>query len=321
MVTRVNKVSVIGAAGCVGSSIAFNIARQGLTDELMVADIRKNWLEHHAIDFYDAAVANDVDTCVKMGSYEDLSGSDVVVMAAGLPFDPGRRPPEGAPATRQRLLPESLEIVMEWAPAIARRCPQAVIVMVTNPADSLTYAAFLLGAGGERRRFIGYSLNDTIRFKIALAEAMHAAPSRLQATVIGEHGGTMVPLFSSVKLDGKPVDIDEAARTTVLERTGNYLPHMLRLGVPRTSGWLTGVGVARIVNAVLNDTEEVFPCCAVLDGEYGCRGTSLGVPAVLGEGGVKKIIEHPLTAAERELLEKSAESVQKSIDYIRSKVG
>jgi malate dehydrogenase len=316
-----NKVSVIGAAGCVGSSIAFNIARQGLADEIMVADIRRDWLEHHAIDFFDAAVANNVDTCVNMGSHEDLAGSDVVVMAAGLLFDPGRRLSEGSLTSRQRLLPESLKIVMEWAPAIERHCPQAVVVTVTNPADALNYASFLLGSGRERQRFIGYSLNDTIRFKIALAGAMSVAPSRLEAAVVGEHGGTMVPLFSSVRLDGHPVDLGESIREKVLERTSDYLPHMIRLRVPRTSGWLTGVGVARIVNAVLNDTGEVFPCCAIVDGEYGCRGTSIGVPVVLGEGGIKEIIEYTLTPEEKELLDRSAENLRQSIDYIKGQLG
>jgi malate dehydrogenase len=315
------KVSVVGAAGCVGSSIAFNIARQGLADEMMVADIRKNWLEHHAIDFFDAAVANNVDTCVNMGSYEDLAGSDVVVMAAGLPFDPARRLPEGSLTSRQRLLPESFKIIREWAPAIERHCPQAVVIMVTNPADTLNYASFLLGGGEERRRFIGYSLNDTIRFKIALAGAMRVAPSRLEAAVVGEHGGSMVPLFSSVRLDGKPVVLEEAVRAKVLERTNDYLPHMLRLKVPRTSGWLTGVGVARIVNAVLNDTGEVFPCCAVVDGEYGYRGISIGVPVVLGEGGVKQIVEYPLAPEEKELLDRSVENLREPVEYVLGQLG
>jgi malate dehydrogenase len=314
------KVSVIGAAGCVGSSIAFNIARQGLADEIMVADIRKDWLEHHAIDFYDAAVANNVDTCVNMGGYDDLAGSDVVVMAAGVGADRTKRPDETELPSRQRLLPENLEIVREWAPRIDRHCPNAVVIMVTNPADALNYASFLLSRGRERRRFIGYSLNDVIRFKIALAEAMRVAPSRLEAAVVGEYGGTMVPLFSSVRLAGRPVDLEEAVRAKVLERTNDYLPHMLRLRVPRTSGWLTGVGVTRLVNAVINDTDEVFPCCAVVDGEYGCRGTSIGVPVALGEGGIKKILEYPLTTEERGRLDRSVENLRKSIEYIEGKL-
>jgi malate/lactate dehydrogenase len=314
------KVSVIGAAGCVGSSIAFNIARQGLADEIMVADIRRDWLEHHAIDFYDAAVANNVDTCVNMGTHADLADSDIVVMAAGIPVNRKANPDERALPSRQRLLPEGLELVREWAPAIDRHCPHAVVVMVTNPADTLNYAAFLLSTGRERRRFIGYSLNDTIRFKIALAGAMRVEPSRLEAAVIGEHGGTMVPLFSSVRLDAKPVALDETVKARVLERTNDYLPHMLRLKVPRTSGWLTGVGVARTVNAVLNDTGEVFPCCAVLEGEYGHCGTSLGVPVVLGEGGIREIIEYPLTPEERELLDRSAQNIRQSIDYIEGQL-
>ncbi len=315
------KISIIGAAGCVGSSIAFNIARQGLADEMMVADIRRDWLEHHAIDFFDAAVAAKVDISVSMGNHEDLSGSDIVVMAAGVGVTVGARSRDGQLTSRQHLLPDNLEIVREWTPALDRYCPQAVVIMVTNPADVLNYAAYLMSTGKERQRFLGYTLNDTTRFQIALAEALSVAPSRIEATVIGEHGGSMVPLFSSVKVDGKPVNLAEDLRTKVLARTGDYLPHMLRLNVPRTSAWLTGVGVINMINAIVNDTGEVIPICVVVDGEYGYQQTSIGLPVALGRQGVKKITALKLTPEEKERLDGSVANVQKSIDYVAGQVG
>ncbi len=315
------KISIIGAAGCVGSSIAFNIARQGLADEMMVADIRRDWLEHHAIDFFDAAVASKIDILVKMGSYQDLSGSDIVVMAAGVGVTQGARSSGGQLTSRQHLLPENLKIIQEWATEIDRYCPQAIVIMVTNPADVLNYAAYLLSSGKERHRFIGYTLNDTTRFQIALSEALSVAPSRIQATVVGEHGGSMVPLFSSVKVDGRPVNLAEDVRLKIKERTNDYLPHMLRLNVPRTSGWLTGVGVARMVSAIINDTGEVIPCCAVVDGEYGYKETSIGLPVALGRQGIKKIINLKLTPEEKRLLDTSVANVRKSVDYIIGQVG
>lgn len=315
------KISVIGAAGCVGSSIAFNIARQGLADEIMVADIRRDWLEHHAIDFFDAAVAGRVDIRINMGTYEDLAGSDIVVMAAGIGVTQGARSRDGQLTSRQHLLPDNLEIIREWAPAVDRYCPQAVVITVTNPADVLNYAAYLLSSGKERRRFLGYTLNDTVRFQIALAEALSVAPSRIEATVVGEHGGSMVPLFSSVKVDGKPVALDGDIQAKVRERTGDYLPHMLRLNLPRTSGWLTGVGVVKMIDAIVNDTGEVIPCCVVVDGEYGYRDTSIGLPVALGRQGVRKVIDLQLTPEEKGLLDSSVANVQKSIDYVVGRVG
>jgi malate dehydrogenase len=315
------KISVIGAAGCVGSSIAFNIVQQGLARELMVADIRKDWLEHHAIDFFDAAVAAKIDIRISTGWYPDLAGSDIVIMAAGTGVTQGARSRGGQLTSRQHLLPDNLKIIQEWAPEIDRHCPHAIVIMVTNPADVLNYAAYLLSSHKERRRFLGYALNDTVRFRIALAEALLVATPRVEGTVVGEHGGSMVLLFSSVKVDGKPVNLTADQKANVGARTADYLPHMLRLNIPRTSGWLTGLGVTQMVEAIVNDTGAVIPCCVVVDGEYGYKNTSIGLPVALGRQGVKKVLDYQLTAAEKNLLDTSVATVQKSIDHVVGQVG
>ncbi|HTY82140.1 MAG TPA: hypothetical protein VMB24_05110 [Dehalococcoidales bacterium] len=312
------KISVIGAAGCVGSAISSQIVQQRLADELMVADVRKDWLEHHAIDFFDQAVAENIDINIKQGWYEDLAGSDIVVMAAGVGVVQGVRSADSKMTSRQHLLPENLKIVREWAAQFDKFCPDAVVIMVTNPADVLNYAAYLLSSNKQRRRFLGYDLNDTVRFRIALAEALSVPPSRVQGTCVGEHGGSMVPLFSTARVNGKPVNFPEEARKKVLARTADYLPHMLRLNIPRTSGWLTGVGVAQMLRAVVKNSGDVVPSCVVVDGEYSYKNTSIGLPVAIGKQGVRKIVDLKLAAEEKQLLDASVANVQKSIDYLKT---
>jgi malate dehydrogenase len=314
------KISVIGAAGCIGSSIAFCIADRGLADELVMADIRQDWLEHHAIDVYDAATVKNIEINVRMGRHADIAGSDIVIMAAGARAAARATTDNVRPSSRQRLLPENLEIIKEWAQTINRYCPQAIVITATNPAEVLNYANYRLSSTGERSRFIGYSLNDTTRFRIATARLKGISPAKVDAMVMGEHGGSMVSLFSSVRVDGKPVIFTRTEQARILEKTNDYLPHMLRLNVPRTSGWLTGVGIAKLVNAIINDTGEVIPCCAVLDGEYGYKDISIGVPVKLGRQGISEIIKYELPAEEKELLDVSVKNIQPSIDYVKQKI-
>ena len=314
------KISVIGAAGCIGSSIAINIATKGLADEIVLADIRQDWLEHHYIDVFDATVATNINIKVCKGSHEDITNSDIVVMAAGAIIRIKASVDESKLHSRQQLLPDNLEIIKEWAQAINQYCPEAIVITATNPAEVLNYASYLLNSTKKRNLFIGYSLNDTIRFKIAISQVLGVMPAKIHALVVGEHGGSMVPLFSSVKIDGESVVFKEDEKAKIIEKTNDYLPHMLRLNIPRTSGWLTGVGVAMLLKAIVNDTREVIPCCAVLDGEYGYQGTSIGVPVALGRKGICEIIEHKLTLEEKELLDQSVSSIQTSVNYVLENV-
>ncbi|MFC1901329.1 malate dehydrogenase [Chloroflexota bacterium] len=309
------KISIIGAAGCIGSSIAFNITNGGMADEIVLADIRPDWLEHHSIDFFDATVVNNINTHLYMGSQADIANSDIVVMAAGINVR-DKTLAESRLPSRQRLLPDNLEIIKEWAQAINQFCPQAIVITATNPAEVLNYASYLLSSTKERGRFIGYSLNDTIRFRIAISQVLGVTPSKIDALVFGEHGGSMVLLFSSVKLDGKSVVFEEDDKAKIRQMTSDYLPHMVRLNIPRSSGWLTGAGIAKLVKAIVNDTREVFPCCAILDGEYGYQGTSIGVPVALGRMGICEIIEYKITPEEKELLDQSVSTIKAGVNYV-----
>jgi len=307
---------VIGAAGCIGSSIAFNIASQELADEMVLADIRKDWLEHHSIDVFDATVVKHGKIDVRMGDHEDIAGSDIVIMAAGVNSDTKTRAEGSRIYSRQSMLPDNLGIIKEWAQAINSYCPEAIVITATNPAEVLNYASYLSASSKKRHRFIGYSLNDTVRFKVAISRVLGIKLSKIDAPVLGEHGGSMVPIFSSVKSEGTSLDFNEDQKAKIIDITNDYLAHMLRLQVARTSGWLTGTGMASIVKAIVHDTKEVIPCCAVLDGEYGYQGTSIGVPVVLGREGILKIIEYELTTEEKQLLDNSVDNIKPSVDYV-----
>ena len=316
------KIGIIGAAGGVGSSAAFNIATQGLADEIVLADIRHNVLENHFIDIENAAVAAKKDILIRTGSHEDIAGSDIVIIAAGVSMGAkaaaveSNGAAEGTIYSRQQLVTDNLMIIQEWAQAIKQFCPTAIVITVTNPVEVLSYASYLLSSTKDRNRFIGYSFNDSVRFRQGIAGEIGVAPSRVDAIVIGEHGDNQVLVFSSVHVDGKPVSLEEGTRKKLRKQAAEHLGHLLSLKAGRTSGWLTGLGLAKLVKAISGDTREVVPCCAVLDGEYGYHGISMGVPVILGRPGICEIIDYELSLEEKEWLEHSVSSLKSATEYV-----
>jgi malate/lactate dehydrogenase len=289
------KVSVIGAAGSVGAPAAFYIGVSGLVDELVLIDMRPNVVQQHAMDMSTAM--SELGVTVKAGAYEDLAGSDVVVNAAGVP--------QGLIADRMEMLPKNIPLVRDVALAVKQYCPAAFVITATNPIDPLNYCTWRAG-GFDRRQVIGYSVNDSTRFREIIARTKVVRTSQVRATVIGEHGSTQVPLFSSARIDGWPVVFTEKEKEAVRSEIPTILQRYEELQSGRTAGWTSALGLAALTRAVLQDTGEVFPCSVVLDGEYGQRGLSLSVPVRLGKGGVKEIEEWDLTRDEHEGLERTA---------------
>ncbi len=310
------KIGIIGAAGCVGSSIAFNIVTQKLADSIVIADIRRNWLEHHFIDLLDAAAAANIDIDIKMGLNQELADADLVIIAAGIPVKPKIEGAEGGVQTRSDLLKDNLGIVREWIPVLNKYCPDAIVIMVTNPIEPLNYAAYLLSERKVASRFIGYSLNDTVRFREGISQVLGVAPSRVEGLAMGEHSEGMVLIFSSVKVDGQTVIFDENTMKRIQAMTAGYLPRVKVLGVPRTSGWMTGRGVSRLVRAIVQDTGEILPCCAIVNGYYGYDAVSLGVPALIGRSGIKRIIELKITPEEKKLFDESVKKIKSRQDSL-----
>ena len=304
------KVSVIGAAGSVGAPAAFYIGVSGLVDELVLIDMRPNVVQQHAMDMSTAM--SELGVRVVAGGHEDMAGSDVVINAAGVP--------QGLIADRMEMLPKNIPLVRDVALAVKRYCPNAFVITATNPIDPLNYCTWRAG-GFDRRRVIGYSMNDSTRFREIVARTKGVKVSQVRATVIGEHGGTQVPLFSSVRVDGAPVLFSEAEKQAIRAEIPTILKRYEELQSGRTAGWTSALGLAALTRAFLEDSGELFPCSVVLDGEYGQTGLSMGIPARIGAGGVQKIEEWELAPDEQTGLERTAGAMAAAARIVDENLG
>jgi malate dehydrogenase len=294
------KVTIIGAAGSVGAPVAFYVGVSGLVSQLVLIDVRPNVVQQHALDIGTAASAAGLTVSVKAGGYEDTAGSDVVVNAAGVQ--------QGMIADRMEMLPKNIPLVHDTAREIKRHSPEAIVITATNPVDPLNYATWRAG-GFDRHQVLGYTINDSFRFRELVARAKGANIAQVQATVIGEHGSTQVPLFSSVRIDGRIVEFSDQEKRGILEEIPNILKRYEALQSGRTAGWTCAVGLVTLLRAIAGESEEVLPCSVVLDGEYGRRGFSMGVPVVLGRKGVLEIKQWELAPDEQAALQRSADAM------------
>jgi malate/lactate dehydrogenase len=289
----------------VGAPSAFFIAASGLVDELVLIDTRPNVVQQHAMDMGTAVSALDIT--VRAGSDEDLAGSDVVINAAGVS--------QGLITDRMEMLPQNLPLIQETGLKIQQYCPDALIITATNPVDPLNYATWIAG-GFDRRKTIGYSFNDSFRFREMVARAKGAKVSRVEATVLGEHGSSQVLLFSSVRIDGRPVLFTEQEKADIRAEVPNILRRYEELQSGRTAGWTCAVGLAGMMRAIVKDTGGIFPCSCVLEGEYGQAGLSMSVPVSLGREGVREIKEWELAPDELEGLERTGAVLQASAQIV-----
>ena len=304
------KITVIGAAGSVGAPAVFYLAANRLADEfLMIGGKRQNVLQQHAIDIGTAVSSRDIS--IRAGDYSDMSGTDIVINAAGAP--------QGLIADRMEMLPKNIELVKHISGNIKRYCPDAFIITATNPVDPLNYATCLSG-GFDTHKLIGYSINDSFRFKEMLARAYDVKVSRVGGTVIGEHGSTQVLLFSTASIDGNKISVSEDIKKSIRSEIPNILKTLEELKSGRTAGWTCAMGLEKIVRAVVEDTGEVIPCSVMLDGEYGVTGISMSVPVKLGKDGISEILEYDLAPDEQEGLKKSVATLKAAAKIVEQSV-
>ena len=299
------KVTVVGA-GAVGATCADNIARKELCEELVLLDIKEGITEGKAMDFMQSATLLGSDTKI-IGSTNDYSktaGSNVVVITSGIPRKPGM--------TREELIGINAGIVKDVATKILQQSPDAIIIVISNPMDTMTYLA-LKSTGLPKNRIIGMGgILDSARFKYFLSTAMKCSAQDLQAVVIGGHGDTtMIPLARLATYNGTPVSnlLDEATLKQVSADTmvgGATLTKLLG-----TSAWYApGAAGATLVESIVRDEKKLIPCCVMLDGEYGQKDICIGVPVVIGKNGWEKIIDFKLNEEEKAAFSKSADAVR-----------
>mgnify|MGYP000173592874 FL=1 len=299
------KITVVGA-GAVGATCADNIARKELAQELVLLDIKEGFAEGKAMDMMQTATLLGFDTKISgsTNDYSKTANSDVVVITSGLPRKPGM--------TREELIGTNANIVKGVVENILKFSPNAIIVVISNPMDTMTYLA-LKSSGIPKNRIIGMGgILDSARFKFYLSQALNCSSADLHGVVVGGHGDTtMIPLTRLAQLNGFAVSNLLDADTLKKVAADTMVGGATLTGLLGTSAWYApGAAGAALVESIVRDEKKVFPCCVALDGEYGQKDICLGVPVVIGKNGWEKIIDYKLNDEEQAAFNKSAEAVR-----------
>ena len=304
------KVTVVGA-GNVGATCADVLAYREVANEIVLLDIKEGLAEGKSLDIWQKAPIDlyDSRTIGATNDYTKSAGSDVVVITSGLPRKPGM--------SRDDLIGTNAGIVKSVTENIIKHSPDAIIIVVSNPLDVMTYQAHLTSKL-PRTRIMGMAgILDTARYRAFLAEALNISPKDIQAMLLGGHGDTMVPLPRYTTVAGIPVTelIDKDKLNAILERTKVGGGELVKL--MGTSAWYApGSAAAQMVEAIVKDQRRVFPVCIKLEGEYGIKDCYLGVPVILGKNGIERIIELDLNKDEKALMESSRKAVKEVMDVL-----
>lgn len=309
------KVTVVGA-GNVGSNAARRVAEKNLADEVVMIDIVEGLPQGLALDINHSAPVVGFDTLIRgTNDYADTAGSDVVVITAGLPRKPGM--------SRMDLLDTNAKIVTEVTKNIVANSPSAILIIVSNPLDEMTYLASVV-SGFPKERVMGMAgVLDSARLRFFIAEKLNVSPQSVEAITLGSHGDQMVALPRHATVQGKP--LPELADTTTLEElfqrtrdAGAEIVGYLKKG---SAFYAPGASSAAMVTAILGDTKEVMPVCAWTTGQYGISDVYLGVPAKLGSKGIEEIVELELNDEESSKLTEAAEAIRAKCEELDSRRG
>jgi malate dehydrogenase len=304
------KITVVGA-GNVGATCADVLAYREVGNEIVLVDIKEGLAEGKALDIWQKAPIDlyDSRTIGATNDYAKSANSDVVVITSGLPRKPGM--------SRDDLIATNAGIVKSVTENIIKYSPEAIIIVVSNPLDVMTYQAHITSKL-PRTKIMGMAgILDTARYRAFLAEALNISPKDIQAVLLGGHGDTMVPLPRYTTVAGIPVTelIDKDKLNAILERTKVGGGELVKL--MGTSAWYApGSAAAQMVEAIVKNQRRVFPVCVKLDGEYGIKDCYLGVPVILGKNGIERIIELDLNQEEKALMESSRKAVREVMDAL-----
>lgn len=298
-----SKVTVVGA-GNVGATCANVLAHKDIVKEVVLLDIKGDFAKGKALDSFQQAPIDYYSTRLKgTDDYADTANSDIVVITAGIPRKPGM--------SRDDLISTNAKIVKIVTESIMKYSENPIIIVVSNPLDVMTYAAYKASGLDKSKVFGMAGILDTARYRAFLSMALDVSPKDIQAVLMGGHGDTMVPLPRYTTVAGIPVTemIDDETLDAIVERTKKGGGELVKL--MGTSAWYApGAAVSGLVQAIACDLQKIYPCSALLDGEYGLSDLCIGVPVVLGKNGIEKIVEIELNDAEKQHLQTSAEAVK-----------
>jgi len=302
-----NKITVVGA-GNVGATAAQRLAEQELARAVVLVDVIEGVPQGKALDQWESAPIEGFDTrVVGANDYGPAAGSELVVVTAGIARKPGM--------SRDDLVRTNADIVKQVSQEIKRHCPNAIVVVVSNPLDVMCWVTKQV-TGFSRERVFGMAgVLDTARYRAFLAEALDVSVEDVQAMVLGGHGDTMVPLISYTTVSGVPVTqlLDRSTLDKIVERTRNGGAEIVALLKTGSAYYAPSAAVVQMVAAIARDKKRVLPCAAWLEGEYGLSGIYCGVPCKLGRKGLEQILEVKLAAEEQAALKKSADAVKETM--------
>jgi malate dehydrogenase len=298
------KISVIGA-GNVGQTCAHYLAMKGFAKEVVLVDIIEGVPQGKSLDIWESQPVNMSDTFVHgANGYQETANSDIIVMTAGLPRKPGM--------SRDDLLSKNTTIVKECAQAYAQRSPNAIVIVVSNPLDVMTYVTLKVTDFNPKKIMGMAGILDTARYRSFIAMEMGVSVEDIAALVLGGHGDTMVPLPRLTTVGGIPLPelMPQDKIDAIVERTKGGGGEIVKL-LTYSAYYAPAAGVTQMCESIAQDKKRVLPCACWLNGEYGVEGIFMGVPAILGKDGVEKILEVQLNEDEKALM-------MKTVDHVRS---
>jgi len=306
------KVTVVGA-GNVGANCALRIADKELADVVLV-DVVEGVPQGKGLDILQSGPVQGYDvSLVGANDYGQTADSDIAIITAGFPRKPGM--------SRDDLLLANYDVIRIAAEQVAKHSPNCIIIVVTNPLDAMTQAAYWISKFPKQRVVGMAGVLDSARFRTFIAAELKVSVENVTAVVMGGHGDTMVPLVRLSGVSGIPLTelMDQAAIDKIVDRTRNGGAEIVKFLKTGSAYYAPSAAAVEMAESILKDKKKVLPCAAYLEGEYGINGLFVGVPVKLGAAGIEKIYEIKLTAEERAMLKKSADSVQELVDVLKKK--
>lgn len=302
------KLGIIGGGGLLGSTTAFVVGSRGVLDEIKLFDLRENMAKSHAMDMGQALLPVSPTKITAVTSYEQFADCDIILNTASLP--------ERDVANRNEYLQGNVGIIEPICKALRQHCKKAtVFINGTNPIDVFNYVAYKM-MDNDPSKAIGFSMNDTLRFKWAIELVTGKKYADLEAMVIGEHGDGQIRLYSQLKYKGAPFTLNEGEKTEVEKITADWFTNYQALKSGRTSGWTSAISLSAIIEAIATDSKAIIPCSAVLNGEYGYEHVSVGVPCVIGRHGIERILDAHMDPTEKAHMDQTVSKVRSLIESI-----
>jgi len=297
------KISILGGAGTLGAAIAFRLCQNAQVEELCLIDVNEPLLMNHTMDLKNAYPAQ----FIYKGNYEDLTGSQIIIITAGVPNRNDIK-------SRDSFLQGNISLFKQFGERIKKYAPEAFIITISNPVDALNYYLYRQ-FDFKKKQLLGYTINDSLRFEQSIRSVMKIPrDANLFSPVVGEHGSTQVLLFSQVRLNQNLLVFDDYEQAAIKERVSSWFIEFNSLNINRTTGWATAAGIGRIVDGIARDGKVDTIGSVVLENEYGISDISVGAPVTISLDGIEFIQDWKLTNTEMVDYQQSAETIKKLIN-------